>query len=183
MNKLLLSSSLAAALVLSSTNLWAETLKGKYELQSSSVNYVVTYLIKKAEGTSTSSKGKGDCSDKGCEFLVAAPVKSFESKDSNRDLNMLKVTKAEKFPLVVAKIKTATELGHELKADIEIDFAGEKHLYKDVVFKTTGNASAFHGEGKFDILLGNHKIERPSLMGVSIKDNVPLTITADWKKL
>lgn len=166
--------------LLSTQSLMAETLKGKYELKSSKVDYVVKYLIKKAEGTSTSAKGKGECSDKECDFLVAAPVKSFESKDNNRDLNMLKATKADKFPAVVVRIKAPAELTADFKTDVEIDFAGQKHMYPGVVFKTTGNAQSFHAAGSINVSLNNHKIEKPSLLGVDIEDNLPVTINAEW---
>jgi hypothetical protein len=161
----------------------AEILSGKYELQKSKVNYLVTYLIKKADGDSVESKGKGECANT-CEFLVAAPIKSFQSKDSNRDSNMLKYTKADKFPLVVAKITSKNEITNgELLADLEIDFGGIKHLYKNIKFNATLAKGNLHVEGKLDLLLDQHKIEKPSLMGVEIKEIVPLTINADWKKI
>jgi hypothetical protein len=160
----------------------AETLKGNFELKSSKINYLVTYLIKKADGDSISSKGKGECKESKCEFLVAAPIKSFVSKDSNRDLNMLKTTKADKFPLVVAKISTPNEIvAGVLKADVEIDFVGVKYFYKAVNFNSSIKDGVLHVEGKIDLLLSQHKVEKPSLLGVDINDLVPLTIVADWK--
>ncbi|MDO9183273.1 MAG: hypothetical protein Q7U04_12745, partial [Bacteriovorax sp.] len=135
-------------------------------------------------GESTTSKGKGECKEKKCDFLVAAPIKSFQSKDSNRDLNMLSTTKADKFPLVVAKISTPSEMTNgQIIADLEIEFSGVKHLYKSIVFKTSFKDGILHVEGKFDLILGEHKIEKPSLLGVDIEDIVPLTITADWKNI
>jgi hypothetical protein len=167
-----------------SQSLKAEVLLGNYELKSSKINYLVTYLIKKADGESTGAKGKGECKVDKCDFLVAAPIKSFESKDSNRDLNMLNTTKAEKYPLVVAKILTPTSITNGvLKADLEIDFSGVKHLYKSIPFTAHFKDGILHVEGKFDLILGEHKIEKPSLLGVNINELVPLTITADWKKL
>lgn len=157
----------------------ASPMKGAYELKSAKVDYLVRYLIKKAEGTSLSVKGKGECAAS-CDFLVAAPVKSFESKDSNRDFNMLKATKADKFPMVIARIKAPAELAPQYKTDVEIEFAGEKHTYAGVVFKTSGSAEAFHAEGVINVLLSHHKIEKPSLLGVEIEDNLPVTISADW---
>lgn len=161
----------------------AEALKGNFELKNSKINYLVTYLIKKADGESTGSKGKGECKETQCEFLVAAPIKSFTSKDSNRDLNMLKTTKADKFPLVVAKIFTPKEINNDsLKADVEIDFVGVKYLYKNINFNTKLKDGILHVEGNFDLILSQHKIDKPSLLGVDINELVPLTIVADWKQ-
>jgi hypothetical protein len=160
-----------------------ETLLGNYELKKSSVKYLVSYLIKKAESESIESKGKGECKDSSCEFLVAAPVKSFVSKDSGRDLNMLNVVKADKFPLAVVHIKTKGDIASgKLVADLEVDFVGVKKEYSGVVFLAQKTSDGFHVSGKFDLKLTDHKVERPSLLGVSIEDNVPMTIDADWKK-
>lgn len=171
------------AMLLCHSTVQAEILSGKFELQKSKVNYLVTYLIKKADGDSVDSKGKGECNSN-CEFLVAAPVKSFQSKDSNRDSNMLKYAKADKFPLVVAKISSKNEISNGvLVADLEIEFGGIKHIYKNVSFNAKISDGNLHVEGKLDLLLDQHQIEKPSLMGVQIKDIVPLTINADWKKI
>lgn len=162
----------------------AENLAGKYELKNSKIDYLVKYLIKKADGNSEKAQGKGECGAEICEFLVAAPIKSFESKDSNRDLNMLKVTKADKFPLVVAKIRTRKEISNgQILADMEVDFVGVKMKYLKLPLKVTPTADGFHAEGKFDLLLDNHKVEKPSLLGVDIENAVPITLNADWKKI
>jgi hypothetical protein len=168
------------ALLVSSTAM-AQNLKGMYELKSSKISYLVTYLIKKADGESTEAKGKGECFQ-ACDFLIAAPLKSFISKDSNRDLNMQKATKADQYPLVVARLRTKTEISKGvLLADIEIDFSGVKMDYKNIALKITPTEEGIHAEGQFDLLLKNHKVEKPSLLGVDINDLVPVTFVADWK--
>ncbi len=172
-----------AVLACLSSNLYTSTLNGKYELKSSKISYLVKYLFKKADADSVGAKGKGECKE-ACDFIVAAPVKSFESKDSNRDVNMLNVTKADKYPLVIAKIKTKNDFKNgELFADIEIEFSGVKKNYSNISFKATETADGFHVDGKFDLLLDNHKIVKPSLLGVDIENMVPITIVADWKKI
>lgn len=159
------------------------TLNGKYELKSSKINYRVSYLIKNAEGVSILAKGKAECSEN-CQFLIAAPIKSFESKDSNRDLNMIQVTKASKFPMVVAKFITKNEVTNDqLLSDVEIEFSGVKMYYHNISLHIKATNDGIHGEGKFDLLLNNHKIEKPSLLGVDINDLVPITFEADWKKI
>jgi hypothetical protein len=70
----------------------------------------------------------------------------------------------------------------ELLADLEVDFSGFKKTYSNIPFKITFSQEGFHSEGKFDLLLNNHKIEKPSLLGVDINDLVPRTIIADWEK-
>lgn len=168
-------------LCFTSLSISAETLKGNFELQSSKIDYLVKYLIKKADGASTLARGKGICSDKGCEFLVAAPIKSFESKDSNRDLNMLNTVKADKYPVVSAMITTDKEVANnKMLANLDIEFAGVKKTYEKVPFEFKKTANGFSVSGTFDLLVDAHKVEKPSLLGVDIENIVPITISAQW---
>jgi hypothetical protein len=52
---------------------------------------------------SHAAKGKGVCHAGQCDFLIAVPVKSFDSGDSNRDLHMLQVTRGGEFPMVIVR--------------------------------------------------------------------------------
>ena len=162
-------------------SVFANSLKGNFQLKDSKISYVVKYLIKRAEGESVGAKGKGQCTDVKCDFIVGAPIKSFESKDSNRDLNMLKTTKADKFPLVSARMMTTGEVKDgKILVDLEIDFGGVKKLYSKIPFTYIADATGFSTEGSFDLLLDGHNIEKPSLLGVDIESIVPIRITAHW---
>jgi hypothetical protein len=68
-------------------------------------------------------------------------------------------------------------------ADLDVEFVGIKKSYPGVVFTTSKTADGFHVAGKFDLLLTNHKVEKPTLLGVAIDESVPMNIEADWKKL
>ncbi len=149
----------------------------EFKLQNGQAEYTVKHLVKTVKGQSKDVKGKMIC-DKGlCQFLVAIPVKSFISSDSNRDLNMLTILEASKYPLVTVK--------GELK---EEDFKKDQYSLKAIV--------NFHGieknytlnvqrknvsSGNFSVLLDDHKIERPSLLTVEIDNNVPIDFSFDWK--
>lgn len=65
----------------------------QWTLDSSTLTYHITHPLHQVAGTSHAARGKGICHDGQCDFLVAAPVKSFDSGDSNRDLHMLQVTR------------------------------------------------------------------------------------------
>jgi hypothetical protein len=143
--------------------------------------YEVKHLVKKVHSESKDLKGKMNCSQTECEFLVAVPVKSFTSSDSNRDLNMLETTEASKFPVTMAKGKVPAE---KLKTKgkwtlpIEVDFHGIKKDYNAEIEQT--NNMSFKSE--FILKLDQHKIERPSLFGIKIEDDVPMTFSLDWKQ-
>src|ERR1700676_3693261 len=77
----------------------------QWRLQESTLTYHVSHPLHQSEGVSHAAKGKGVCHAGQCEFLIAVPVKSFDSGDSNRDLHMLQVTRGAEFPLVTVRTR------------------------------------------------------------------------------
>ncbi|HMU96605.1 MAG TPA: hypothetical protein PKA08_07495, partial [Elusimicrobiota bacterium] len=80
---------------------------GGWVLDSSTLTYRVTHRLHKVEGTSHGARGKGLCDGSGCRFLVAAPVNTFDSGDSNRDLHMIETTRGAQFPMVKVSVNLA----------------------------------------------------------------------------
>ena len=78
---------------------------GQWILEQSTLTYHVSHPLHQSEGVSHAARGKGVCHAGQCDFLIAAPVKSFDSGDSNRDLHMLQVTRGAQFPLVTVRTR------------------------------------------------------------------------------
>lgn len=137
--------------------------------------YHVKYTLKKVEATSVEVKGKINCDTKTCEFLLAVPIKSFESSDSNRDLNMIQTTEASKYPIASAKGTFPKEVLTQQNAQIEaeVDFHGVKKSYSIALKDKLQKAS-------FVLNLDNHKIVRPSLFGIKIKNEMPIDFVLSW---
>jgi hypothetical protein len=131
---------------------------------------------------SHAAKGKGVCHDATCEFLVAAPVKSFGSGDSNRDLHMLQVTRGGQFPVVSvrASVPEAALMAPAIHLDIEIEFAGQTVHYKQVPFTLTLQGNEAKLSGTIPATLSDFKIEPPSLLTVSIKNEMPIHVEMTW---
>ena len=66
---------------------------GQWILDQSTLTYHVSHSLHQVDGVSHAARGKGVCHAGQCDFLIAVPVKSFDSGDSNRDLHMLQVTR------------------------------------------------------------------------------------------
>src|ERR1700729_2865392 len=75
----------------------------QWVLKQSTLTYHVSHPLHESEGVSHAAKGKGVCHDGQCDFLIAVPVKSFDSGDSNRDLHMLQVVRGGQFPLITVR--------------------------------------------------------------------------------
>src|ERR1035441_8847036 len=114
---------------------------GQWTLEQSTLTYHVSHPLHESEGVSHAARGKGVCQAGQCDFLIAAPVKSFDSADSNRDLHMLQVTRGAQFPLVSvrARLPEAALGSGTIHADLEIQFAGQTVQYKQVPFQQTAD--------------------------------------------
>jgi hypothetical protein len=167
---------------------FASDLKGKWALDKSEIDYKVTHPLHHVVGKSTEARGKGVCSTAKCQFIVAVPVKSFDSGDSNRDLHMLQITKGADDPLIQVNVVFPTPSGKaipdEISADLEIQFAGQKVNYSKVKL---GVVSLEPGQVRvtavISLSLKAFDITPPSLLGVPIEDSVPIQLDMTWKKV
>ena len=87
----------------------------QWALQESTLTYHASHPLHQVEGLSHAARGKGLCHQGQCDFLIAVPVKSFDS-GSNRNLHMVPVTRDAEFPMVVVRTRFA------------IDDAGQERL-------------------------------------------------------
>ena len=71
----------------------------------------MSHPLHQTEGVSHAARGKGVCHAGQCDFLIAVPVKSFDSGDSNRDLHMLQVTRGAEFPMVTVRTRLPETAG------------------------------------------------------------------------
>src|SRR5690348_3240495 len=96
----------------------------QWVLTNSTLSYHVSHRLHEVDGVSHAARGKGICHNGQCDFLIAAPVKSFDSGDSNRDLHMLQVTRGAEYPMVVVRTKLPESAGSSstIHADLEVQF-------------------------------------------------------------
>src|ERR1700683_140198 len=96
----------------------------QWVLKQSTLTYHVAHPLHQSEGVSHAARGKGICHDGQCDFLIAVPVKTFDSGDSNRDLHMIQVTRGAQFPLVIVRTRLpeSDATASTINADLEIQF-------------------------------------------------------------
>jgi hypothetical protein len=153
---------------------------GAYLLKESSIVYKAEHPLHAFEGKSSAARGKAVCRKGRCEILVAAPVKSFDSQNSNRDAHMMEIVKGAQFPLVSFQAKDL-KVG-DVAAEGESQFAGVAHALKFPKISVTQEQDKYriHAEGSF--LLGDHKIEVPSLLGVPMNDRIEVVIDSVFER-
>ena len=177
MKKRLLFVLLLAAL---STSVAADS---QWILQQSTLTYHVSHPLHETEGVSHAAKGKGVCHAGQCDFLIAVPVKSFDSGDSNRDLHMLQVTRGAEFPLVTVRTRLpeSDATASTIDAELEIQFAGQTAHYKQVPLKLDKHGDEIRITGTIPATLSDFKIDPPSLLTMPVKNGIPVRIDMTWR--
>jgi YceI-like domain len=153
-------------------------------LKQSALTYHASHPLHQFEGVSHVARGKGVCHAGECDFLVAVPVKSFDSGDSNRDLHMLQATHGAQFPMVVVhtRLPEAALTSTAVDADLEIQFAGQTAHFNQIPFQlvTQGNQSRL--SGTIPIRLSDFKIDPPSLLLIPMKNEIPVQVDTTWQR-
>src|SRR5579863_6272003 len=127
----------------------ARAADSQWILQQGTLTYHVSHPLHQSEGVSHEVRGKGICHEGQCDFLIAVPVKSFDSGDSNRDLHMVQVTRGAQYPMVSVRTRIPESMADsaEMHLDLDVEFAGQTAHYTDVPFKvaTEGNEKRISG--------------------------------------
>jgi len=174
---------LPAFLLLSGLPQSARSADNQWVLQQSTLTYHVSHPLHQVEGVSHAAKGKGVCHAGQCDFLIAVPVKSFDSGDSNRDLHMLQATRGAQFPIVTVRTRLPEETpgSATIHADLEIQFAGRTAAYKQVPFQVVNQGPQTRISGTIPATLADFKIDPPSLLSIAVKNEVPVRVELTWQ--
>jgi|SRR5665213_88507 len=158
---------------------------GQWVLAQSTLTYHVSHTLHQVDGASHDARGKGVCHAGQCDFLIAVPVKSFDSGDSNRDLHMLQVTRGAQFPIVTVRTRLPeTARGSAtIQADLEIQFAGQTVQYKQVPFQVMTKGNEIEISGNIPTTVSDFKIDPPKLLGMAIKNEIPVHVDMTWRPM
>ena len=166
---------LAVALLAAGDSQWV--------LEKSTLTYHVSHPLHESEGVTHAARGKGVCHAGQCEFLIAAPVKTFESGDTNRDLHMIQVTRGGQFPLVTVRttLPEAAGASATIQADLDVEFAGQKVHYKQILFEQSTKNGVTRITGTIPATLSDFKIDPPTLFAIPVKNEMPVRVEMEWR--
>jgi len=155
----------------------------QFVLVRSTLSYHMSHPIHHVDGTSTEAKGKGTCGGAKCDFLIAAPVNSFKSGDSNRDLHMIEAVRGAKYPMVVVRTTLPNPIPADgtIYADLEVQFAGQDVHYSHVAFQKSTSGKQIQITGTVPATCSDFKIDPPSFLTVAIKNEIPVSVTMTWQ--
>jgi hypothetical protein len=152
-------------------------------LDQSTLTYHMSHPIHEVDGVSHAARGKGVCHTGQCDFLVAAPVKSFDSGDSNRDIHMLQVTRGAEYPIVAVRFRLPQSALNQptFDCDLTVQFAGSTAHYSHVAFRQTISGTVHHITGVVPSTLSDFKIQPPTFLTVPIKNEIPVRVDMTWR--
>ncbi len=138
------------------------------------IRYTLDHPAHKSIGTSKDFICGGyydNTTKKITKLVVAAAVASFDSQNSSRDSHALEVLEGTKFPKVTFASKAIKDEGDEVIIVGELNFHGIK---KDITIKAKQSESdkKIILFGSFNVSLDKFKVEKPSMVGVSVDDNL-----------
>ena len=151
-------------------------------LKESTLTYHVSHPLHQTDGVSHAARGKGVCHEGQCDFLIAVPVKSFDSGDTNRDLHMIQVTRGAEFPMVTVRTRLPESVAGStsIKADLEIQFAGQTAHFPQVALEVTTQGNDKKISGTIPATLVDFKIDPPSLLTMPVKNEIPIKVEMTW---
>jgi len=157
----------------------------QWVLEQSTLTYHMSHPMHEVDGISHAAKGKGVCHAGQCDFLIAVPVKSFDSGDSNRDLHMIEATRGGQFPMVIVRTQfpEANTNSPTIYADLEVQFAGQTAHYSHVAFQRVTPGNEVQISGTIPATCSDFKIDRPSFLTVPIKNEIPVRVTMTWHQM
>jgi len=155
----------------------------RWTLVRAVLTYHATDALHPVTGISRAARGQGNCLNGTCSFLAAAPVKSFASGDTNRDLHMLQSVRGGQFPLVTVRTTVAESalLAGPLSADLEVQFGGRTAHYKDVRFQVANAGSALRLTGTIPAQLSDFNITPPEFLFIKIQNSIPVDVDMSWQ--
>jgi hypothetical protein len=173
---------LAVCLLLALPSL-APAADSQWILQQGTLTYHVSHPLHQSEGVSHEARGKGICHAGQCDFLIAVPVKSFDSGDSNRDLHMVQVTRGAQFPMVTVRTKLpeSASTSTTIQADLEVQFAGQTTQYKQIPFQLVTHGNQIRITGTIPATLTDFKIDPPTLLTMPVKNEMPVRVDLTWR--
>jgi len=150
----------------------------RWALVKSTLTYHVSHPLHETEGTSHEARGKAVCRAGQCDVLVAVPVKSFDSGDSNRDLHMLQVTRGARFPIVTVRCRVpeTAAASPDVDVDLDVEFAGQSVHYARVPFHQASQGGETRITGTIPAKLSDFKIEPPSLLALPTRNDIPVRV-------
>lgn len=69
-----------------------------------------------------------------------------------------------------------------IRADLEVQFAGQTHVYKQLPFEQVTQGNEVRISGTIPATLSDFKISPPTLLAVPVKNEMPVRVDLTWRR-
>jgi hypothetical protein len=83
---------------------------------------------------------------------------------------------------VRTRLPESSSASAEIRADLEIQFAGQAVQYKQVAFHLVTQGRESQLSGTIPATLSDFKIEPPSLLTMPVKNEIPVRVELTWQQ-
>jgi hypothetical protein len=97
---------------------------------------------------------------------------------------MLQVVRGGQFPMVTVRTRLPEDASSSatIHADLEVQFAGQTAVYKQVPFQQTTQGNETRISGTIPATLSDFKIDPPSLLTLPVKNEIPVRVEMTWQR-
>lgn len=157
-------------------------LSGSWTPVQSVITYKVYHPMHDVEVDSKDLRGGVQCEDKRCHFQFKIANSSFRSAESQRDQELMIRTQAKEFPDIEISGDVTEWKDKELMADLDIRWAGVRQKLSAQKFQYEKSFSNLDLKFQIPLLLSDFKITPPSLLGISIQNQIQVRGKIQFKK-
>ena len=157
-------------------------LSGSWTPVQSVITYKVYHPMHDVEVDSKDLRGSVQCEDKRCHFQFKIANSSFRSAESQRDQELMIRTQAKEFPDIEISGDVTEWKDKELMADLDIRWAGVRQKLSAQKFQYEKSFSTLDLKFQIPLLLSDFKITPPSLLGISIQNQIQVRGKIQFKK-
>jgi len=95
---------------------------------------------------------------------------------------MIQATRGAEFPMVTVRthLPEAASGSSSIKADLEIQFAGQTAHYQQISFEVTSEGNDKRISGTIPATLADFKIDPPTLLTMAVKNEIPIRAEMTW---
>ena len=162
-----------------STISYSEGVRVLFE-SDSTISYRGSHPAHDWTGVSNNFNGGIICNDSSleeCFIKVVAPLKSFDSKNSGRDSNMLLYTDSNKYPyikFISNEFSISSLLNDTFALSGQLEFHGvKKNILTNVILSK--QEDMILGTAELLLSLEDYNVERPQLLFIPISDEIRIS--------
>lgn len=145
------------------------------------VQYRAVHKFHTVIGRSSALEVRGEVDAGGLKVEARAPVRSFDSGNSNRDVHVMEAVEADKYPWVSvrAALPGFTWPAQTAATPITVEAAVELHgvsvTHPIVLTLESRDATHLHVQFQFIERMSDHAIKRPSLFFIPVNDEMDIS--------